>query len=148
MINHADINPLRFLAGLGILAIALYAQSFLAAAGWHFNLVLAALIAFAFSFDFLEVLALDLLAIFSLNWQPAPSAALLIFAVIPLAIFFVSNSVRSEPWIGVIVATLLGFFVFYITLAPSQLLHHAALFFEDAILCLLFAETIIVALTP
>lgn len=129
MTNRAEIKPLRFFAGLAILLVALYLQIFLASAGWHFNLALAALIVLAFIFNFLELLILDLATVFILNWQPAPSAALIAFALIPLAVFFARKLIQSEPWIGVLVAIITGFFVFYLAAASTPA---SAFFFAPA----------------
>src|SRR5580693_6064425 len=110
---------LKFFSALAILLLALFLQFLFAGAGWHLDLALAALIAFAFILDFWELLALDLLAVFLLNWQPAPSIALLAFALIPLAVFVFHKLVRLHGWIGIPVAIFIGFLLFYIAAVPA-----------------------------
>lgn len=124
----------RFFAALAILLLALSLQFFFASAGLYFNFTLATIIAFAFTLDFLELLTLDLLAVFILDWQSAPSVALITFALIPLAAFAFRQIVRSEPWSGNLVAIVFGLFVFYLVSAPSQFFPAIAVFFEDAVI--------------
>ncbi len=122
---------IRFFAALAILFLTLSLQFFFASAGLYFNITLAAVIAFAFSFNFLELLVLDLLAVFILNWQPAASVALIAFALIPLVAFAFRHVVHAEPWSGNLVAVAVGFLAWHLVSAPAQFFPDAAIALED-----------------
>jgi hypothetical protein len=136
---------LKFFSGVAILLLALFLQLFLVSAGWYFNLALATLIAFAFDFDFWELLVFDLFTVFILNWKPAPSVALLIFALVPLAAFAFRKLVNSERWIGNLIAIFVGFLVFYLVSAPAEFLPHFAIFLADLIIGLALGQVIFFA---
>jgi len=139
---------MKFFAAATILLLALFLQLFLASAGWYFNIALAALIAFTFTFDDIwELLTLDLLAVFILNWKPAPSTALLAFALIPFAAFVFRKLVHSERWIGNLIAIVFGFLIFYLAASPTQFLPHILLFLEDVLVAFIVGEVIFFGLT-
>lgn len=137
---------LKFFSAAAILALALFLQFLFAGASWHFDLVLAALIAFAFILDFWELLVLDLLAVFLLNWQPAPSVALLVFALIPLAAFLFHKLTQLHGWVGVPLAILAGFLIFYVSVAPSLFFQNLFPLFFDLIISIGAGEIVFVAL--
>jgi hypothetical protein len=134
---------LKFFSALAILLLALFAEIVLASVGLHFSLALAVLIAFAFVLDFWELLILDLVAVFILNWQPAPSAALIAFALVPLAAFAFYKLTHWHGWTGVLVAVIAGFLIFYIVAAPGFFLHDLAGFMLDLIVGLLVGEAVL-----
>ncbi len=137
---------LKFLAGLSILLLALFFQLYLAGFGIHFNIALAALIAFAFIFDFQELVILDLITVFIVNWQPALGLAIAAFAVIPLVTHFSRRIFTWQPWMGVLGAVWLGFLVFYLIAAPKLFLHTIPHFLLDAVIGSVIAELALVAL--
>lgn len=114
MTTRAESQPIRFLLAAAILAIALFAQIFLASGGWYINFSLIVLLALAFMLDFFELLVLDLVAVWLLNWQPAPSFTLLAFAVIPLGAFALRRLTHTETWVGAIAGVAVGLVIFYI----------------------------------
>jgi hypothetical protein len=136
----------RFFAAIAIVILALFLQFFLASAGWYFNITLAVLIASAFVFSFLELLVLDLLAVFILNWQPAPSIAIIVFALVPLAAFAFRKVTRWHGWIGSLIAIAAGFLIFYFAAAPGELLPNAAKFLEDMVIGLIAGELVFFAM--
>jgi hypothetical protein len=121
---------LKFSAGLVILFIALILQLWFASAGVLLNLSFAALISFAFIFGFWELLALILLAVFIVNWQPAASIEILIFAAYPALVHLSRNLSSWQPWIKNLIAIGIGFSVFYAASAVS--VFPWRLFFIDA----------------
>lgn len=138
---------LRFFSAITFLFIAIFLEFFLASAGWHFNLVLAVLIACAFALDdFWELLLADLLAVFILNWQPAPSGTLILFAIIPLAAFAFRNLIRPQVWIGTLGAICFGFLIFYVAAAGSQFPSHFIMFLEDIVVGIAAGELVVFAL--
>lgn len=134
---------LKFFSTLAILFLALFVEIVLASVGFHFSLALAVLIAFAFILNFWELLILDLIAVFILNWQPTPSAALLIFALIPLAAFAFYKLTHWHGWTGVLVAIIVGFLLFYIGAAPTLFLENLPTFLLDLIIGLLVGEAVL-----
>jgi len=134
---------LKFFSAVAIILLAIFLQLFFASAGWYFNLALATLIAFAFAFDFWELLVLDLFAVFILNWKPAPSFALLSFALIPLAAFVFHKVVHSERWMGVLVAIIIGFITFYLVVEQVSFLSDSIVFLGDLAVGLIVGEAIL-----
>jgi hypothetical protein len=137
---------MKFLSGLAVLLLALFAEIALASVGLHFSLALAALIAFAFILDFWELLILDLVAVFILNWQPAPSAALIAFALVPVLAFAFYKLTHWHGWTGVLVAVIVGFLIFYIAAAPSLFIRNSLLFALDLVMGLLVGEAVLAGL--
>lgn len=137
---------IKFFAGIAVLALALFIQIQLAAVGLHFNLALATLIAIALVFDFWELLILDLLTIFLLNWQPAPGKELIAFFLIPLAAFVSKKIVTWEGWIHNLIAIFIGFLVFDLVSAPRTFFSGLSHFIPDIIIALIVGEVIFLAL--
>ena len=131
---------LKFLSGLAILFLAFVLQFLFASSGFYYNLALATLITFALIFDFWELLALDLLAVFILNWQPAPSATLIAFALIPLAAFGFRTFTRWHGWIGNVIAIACGFLIFNIAAVPTFFPWHIWQFLIDLAVGLIVGE--------
>jgi hypothetical protein len=137
---------IKFFSALAILLFAIFLQLFFASVGWYFNLSLAVLIAFAFALnDLWELLVADLLAVFILNWQPAPSGTLILFALIPLAAFAFRKLVRTERWIGTLTTIFFGFLTFYLLVAPAPLSYFIVPFLEDVMVAFLVGELIVFA---
>ena len=130
-----------------MLILAFFLQFLFAGVGWHLTLSLAALIAFAFILDFWELLVLDLLAVFIINWQPAPSIALLAFAVIPLGAFIFYKLTRWQGWIGALIAIALGFLIFYAIAAPAMFIQNLLLLAMDMVIGLAAGEIILFSLS-
>jgi len=141
------MNPLRFFAGLLILLLALFAQIFFASAGIFLNSALAALIAFAFVFTFWELAVFDLLAVFVLTWQPAPSLALIVFALVPLAAFVFCKLTQWHGWTGTLIAIVVGLAVFYIAGGGTPYFFaHFGWFALDVVIAAAVGELIVVGL--
>ena len=125
---------LKFSAGLLILFIVLVLQAWLASAGIFFNLSLAAVIVFAFLFGFWELVALTLLTVFLLNWQPAASVELIVFALLPIAAYLFRNTVSWQPFLALMVAVAAGFAVFYGILSPHMFSAHPGAIVLDIVI--------------
>lgn len=133
---------LKLSAGLVILLIALALQFWFASAGIYLDLAFAALISFAFIFDFWELLILIFLAVFILNWQPAISFAILVFGLFPIVAHFSRGVLHWQPWIENLIAIVIGFFVFYLFLSGTRFLYHPQGFFTDLLGGLIFGALI------
>jgi hypothetical protein len=118
----------------------------LGSAGVFINVILATLIAFAFFFDFFEMVVFILFAIFVINWQPAFSIELALFILIPLAAFVFHKFFAWSAWAGIPVIIVGGFFVLYLVVAPYVFVGNFATFAADLIGSLLFGELVLVAL--
>lgn len=139
---------MKFFSALCILLLAIFLQLFFASTGWYFNLALAVLITLAFVLDqFVELLLVDLVAVFILNWQPAPSGTLILFALIPLVAFAFRKLIHSEQWIGNLAAIFFGFSAFYIIAAPSFFIGHFWLFLPDVVVAMAVGELVLVVLS-
>lgn len=122
---------LKIIAGFIILFIALLLQFWFASAGWYFDLSYAALISFAFVFDFWELLLLVAIAVFIVNWQPTASVEIVIFAAFPIAVHFSRNLLHWQVWLENILAIFVGFLLLYASVSRLGLNWPA--FFIDAI---------------
>jgi hypothetical protein len=125
-----------------ILILASGIQFWLAGGGIFFNLVLTALIVFAFFFDFWEMALFVLFGVLVVNWQPAMSMEIFLFAFIPLLIFALHGAFRSQRWVTVPIAITCGLFVFYIVIAPHFFLNDPVAFLEDLFGSLIAGELI------
>ena len=137
---------IRFLSILAVLLLALAAQFALASAGFHLNLALAVLIALAFISDFWEFAFFVLLSVFLLNWKPAASGTMILFALVPFAAFTFQKLVRSQAWIGNLIAIFAGFLIFYVVPAPTMFLANMMPFLMNVIVGLLVGEVVLFAL--
>lgn len=112
---------LTFLAGLIMLVITLALQAWFATSGIFLNFSFAALISFAFVFEFWELLLLVLLAVFVVNWQPAVSVEILVFALYPVAVYFFRKMLMVQHWVVAPAMIVIGFLVLYLFVAPRML---------------------------
>ena len=110
----------RSFVALLVLFLACGFQFFLGSAGIFVNLILAALIAFAFYFDWLELAVFVLFSVFVVNWEPAVSPAIVIFAAIPFVAYAFRRFFTWTPWAGVPIVTICSFIVFYLAIAPRM----------------------------
>jgi hypothetical protein len=122
---------IKLTAGLFILFIAFLLQFLFAAAGVSVNLAFAALISFAFLFEFWELLLLTVIAVLIVNWQPAVSPEILVFALFPAAAHFSRDVFRWAGWLTNAVAILVGFFILAIAAAPAAIAQHLQPFLVD-----------------
>ena len=137
---------LRFVLGILILLLSCALQFWFASAGVFVNFVLAALIVFAFFFGIGELAVFILAAIFILNWQPAVSADIVVFAVIPVAAFAFHRAFRVNPWIAAPGAIVAGFALLYLAVAPAALFAGGELFLRDLFGGLVFGMLAFIAL--
>ena len=122
---------MRLTIALLILILASGVQFWLAGGGIFFNLIFAALIVFAFFFDFWEMALFVLFGVLVINWQPAMSMEIFLFAFLPLLTFAFHNVFRSQRWATIPIALACELFIFYIVVAPQFLWNNPATFFED-----------------
>lgn len=136
----------RFVIAILILLLACGLQFLFASAGVFINLILAALVAFAFFFDFFEVAVLVLFATLVVNWQPAFSIEIMLFILIPLVAFAVCTFFSLTPSIGIPAVIAGGFLVLYLAAAPGAFIGNLSIFALDLIVSLLFGELVLAAL--
>ncbi len=131
-------------AGLAVLMIAFLLQFSLAFAGLRIDLSYAALIAFAFVFGFWELILLVLAAVLVVNWQPAASPELLVFALYPCAIYFLRNILHWQVWLEDLLATLFGFAILYFAISRAAFAGEA--FLADVIVSMVFSALVVLPL--
>lgn len=132
---------LKLFAGLIILFIALLLQFWLASAGWYIDLSYAALISFAYVFGFWELLLLIALAVFVVNWQPAASMEIILFAAYPIAVHLSRNMLHWQVWLENILAIFIGFFLLYLSVSLIGFDRQA--FFIDVIAGIIFGTLVV-----
>jgi hypothetical protein len=137
---------MRLAIAILILILASALQFWFAGGGMFFNLIFATLVVFAFFFDFWEMAAFILFGVFVVNWQPAISLEIFLFALIPLVIFAFHSAFKFERWIAVPIAIALGLSIFYLVIAPQSLLGDSAAFLEDLCGSLIWGAAVFLAL--
>ena len=130
----------KFLSGLVIVLIVLVLQFQFVAGGVRLNPALAVLIAFAFTFELFDLILIDLLAVFLINWRPGINPALIAFALIPLIVFAIRKLIPTDPWLGATIAIVCGLFAWHLVVAPSFFLASFGFFVVDLIVGLAVGE--------
>ncbi|MDR3581782.1 MAG: hypothetical protein P4L67_00720 [Candidatus Pacebacteria bacterium] len=129
-----------------ILFLACALQFWLGSAGIFVNLILAALVAFAFFFGIFEMAVFVLFAVFVVNWQPALSIEMALFVLIPLAAFAFRKFFAWSAWAGIPVMIAGGFLVLYLAVAPHTFATNLSVFVLDLVGSLIFGELVLAAL--
>ena len=129
----------HFLAILAFI-LAVMLQLWLAPAGIRGDFALAALVVCTFLFEFWELAVFILFGIFLLNSSSGLSAAMLMLAIVPLAIFAARKSLSLDPWLGAAVGIVAGIIVFYAVVAPVVAFHAAGFLALDILACVFFGE--------
>ncbi len=129
---------LRSILAILILLLACALQFWFASAGTFINFILATLIVFAFYIDIWELLVFVLFGIFVVNWQPAVSADIFIFGIIPIAAYAFHKVFAWSVWAAAPAAIVCGFFLLYLAIAPGAFLANAELFSIDVLGGLIF----------
>lgn len=142
----------KFLSGLAIFIIACLLQFSFVPAGITINFIFATLIAFSFVFPqgwsvpggfarrmmpvggrggFWELSFFVLAGVFLMNWMPAPSIALAVFAAMPILAYFFGSVFPFETWIGVIFSLFAGFLILYLVAVPQFIIVAMSSFLLD-----------------
>lgn len=137
---------IRFILSLLILIFACALQSWFASMDVFMNFILASLIVFAFFFDVWELLVFILFSIFVINWQPAISAEIILFGLVPLAAYAFHQLFAFVLWVAVPIAIIVGFLIFYIAIAPTMFFINWMPFLTDLVGGLVFGELVLLAL--
>jgi len=117
-------------------------QFWFASAAVFVNFILATLIVFAFFFDIWELVVFILFAIFVINWQPAASIDVVLFALIPVAAYVFRKMFRFSPWIAAPVSIAVGTIFLYLAIAPIASLHAPLIFATDLFGDLVFGSIV------
>jgi hypothetical protein len=136
----------RFILALLFLTLAFVMQFWFASFGVFIDFILATLITLSFLFDIWDVLFFILAAIFIVNWQPALSIEIMLFAALPLAAFLVNRHTSSEPWAANLASICLGLVILYLAAAPSLFFAEWKIFLTDLVSCLIFGSIVFTAL--
>ena len=104
------------------------------------DFVLATLIVFAFLFDFWELSVFVLAGFFILNLSFYSVVAMIFFAGLPFAIYFLRKRFPMNPWLGSAVGIAGGIVVFYIATAPFSAFQNAGYVLIDVLACIVFDE--------
>ena len=137
---------MRFILACLFLALSFVLQFWFASFGIFINFIFAALIALAFLFDFWDVLFFVLVAVFVVNWQPALSSELIVFALIPFAAYLIHTYSNWEAWVANLACIVLGLLILYLASAPHLFLAESGAFFIDLFACLIFGGIVFSAL--
>jgi len=114
--------------------------------GVFVNIILSALIVFAFFFDIWELLVFILFAVFVIDWAPAVSVDIFGFAIIPLAAYVFHKVFAWTAWIAAPLSIVCGFFLLYLAVAPGAFLTYWNLFLIDLFGALVFGGLVFLTL--
>lgn len=134
---------MKYLSAIFVLVLAIMLQLWFAPGGMRGDFVLAALIVFAFLFDFWELAAFDLVAVFLLNPMPAFNVDILVFSLVPLAVYFLRRRFSWDPWLGAAFGVACGILFLYTVTAPAVAFTAIGLLLSDILVCVLFSELIL-----
>ncbi len=87
-----------------------------------------------------------MLGVFLLNWQPAASIEILIFAVFPVAVYFSKNVLHWQPWIENMLAIAIGNVLLYSIILGHTAFARSGAFLVDLVGGLIFGTFIFVSL--
>lgn len=102
-----------FLGLLGFFAALILQIKFNPLFGLKINFVLMALVVLALFLDFFEVIFLELLGVFVLNWQPNLSTETIIFFLLPAIISLIKKFLPGQLWFNGLLLIVLGVLGFY-----------------------------------
>jgi hypothetical protein len=133
---------MKFFAAILSLILAFILQFWFASAGIAIDFVFAALIAFAFVFEFWEVFFFVALSLFVINWQPAISFTLGAFSVLPLLAYGFRRWFHWQGWAGNLAAIAVGLLILYLCVSPSLLIGNFRSFFFDLFISMIFGAAV------
>lgn len=131
---------MKHLSAILVFALAIMLQLWFSPGGMRGDFVLAALIVFAFLFEFWELIFFILLGIFFLNPSLGPNIGMFMLAIVPLAAYFVRRRFSLDPWLGAAAGVAIGAIVFYAVVAPMAAFHAVGFLLLDILACVLFGE--------
>lgn len=138
---------LRLFLAVVLMLLAAVFQFWFASFGLFVNFIFATLIVFAFFFDIWEMITFVLFGVLVINWQPAFSVELVLFAAVPLLIYASHRISAWQPWIAAPIAIVIGLAVFYAGAAPTLFFPHFVSFLADAFGSLIFGGIVVFSLT-
>ncbi|OGY99466.1 MAG: hypothetical protein A2945_01250 [Candidatus Liptonbacteria bacterium RIFCSPLOWO2_01_FULL_52_25] len=122
----------KFIVALLAVALGAFLQVVVGnALGIWVNFALAALITTSFFVGVVELVALILLSIFVLSWQPAPSFEILVFGALPFVVFFIHKRFPFEPWLMSGISILVGVLALSLVFGGSLLWNEPSIFLWD-----------------
>jgi len=133
---------LRFIAAIAVIFLACIVQLWLSSIGIIANLILVSLVSLSFLFGFWELIFFILLALFIVNWQPAPSEEIILFALIPIGAYLLRKFSSWQAWVGNLIAICGGLVIVYGVLDFSMITANVGTFFMDLALGLLFGAAV------
>ncbi len=134
---------IKYLSAVLIFVLAFMLQLWFAPGGMRGDFVLAALVVFAFLFDFWELVIFILLGIFLLNLPLYSKIAAVLFVAIPLAVYFMRRRFPLHQWFGVVAGIVGGIVIFYAVAAPVVAWHAAGFLLIDIFACVIFGELVL-----
>jgi hypothetical protein len=110
-----------FFLSILFLLLAFGIQFLFAGSGIFVNVILATLITLASFFDLFELIVFILLAVFVINWQPAISWEVVLFAVLPIIAYGIRNISSWSAWALNLIFIFLGIIILYAVIAPARI---------------------------
>jgi hypothetical protein len=134
---------MKHISAIIIFLLAIMLQLWFAPAGMRGDFVLAALIVFAFLFEFWELSVFVLLGFFILNLSFYSVVAAIFFMGLPFAIYFFRKRFPMNLWLGSAVGIAGSIVVFYVVTAPFAAFQNAGFILIDILVCIVFGELVL-----
>ncbi len=138
---------MKHLLAILVFFLAVVLQLWFAPNGVRGDFALTMLVVFAFLFDFWELAAFILLAVFLLNPSPMFNVAILFFVLIPFAVHFLRKRFSWDPWLGGACGIAGAVFLFYVVTVPQAAFHAVGFLLVDILVCVLFGELVLCGMT-
>jgi hypothetical protein len=132
----------RFLLAILLIVFAFGLQFLLASSGVFVDVILATLITFALFFDLLGLVVFILLAIFVINWKPAVSPEILLFAALPLAAYGIRTVSRWHAWALNLLSIFFATLLVYLVIAPGFIIYDPGVFATDLMGSMIFGQIV------
>jgi hypothetical protein len=134
---------IKHLSAILVFVLAVMLQLWFAPGGMHGDFVLAALVVLAFLFEFWELVIFILFGMFLLDSSLYPDITMFMFALVPIAVYFMRRRFSFDPWLGAPALIVLGIIVFYTVVAPLAAFRAAGFLALDILACAIFGELIL-----
>jgi hypothetical protein len=133
---------MKYFPAIAVLLLALMLELWFAPGGMRGDFVLATLVVFAFIFDAGALAVFSAAAAFCMDPAFRIGGTMLLFVLVPFAVFFLRRRFSIDPWFGVPIGIVLGIGVFYAIVAPVAAVYSLWPLALDTTICALFGEAV------
>lgn len=134
---------MKYLSAILVFILALMLQVWFVPGGMRGDFVLSVLIVFALLFEFWELVAFILLGTFLINSSFHLDITTLLFALVPLIVYFVRRRFSLDPWLGGAVGIACGIVFLYVVTVPTAVFHAIGFLLLDILVCIIWGGLVL-----